>query len=75
MQPFVNFSDMKDMEIESKITDLGKKYFMTHNPSVQMQIASLLDAYKDELSLRRHNEWQKMMDKSDKGLDKLININ
>lgn len=30
MHPLINnLSEMKDAEIESKITELGKKYFMT----------------------------------------------
>ena len=43
-----DLSVFKDGEIENKINDLTRKYFMTHNPGVQAQIASVLDTYKEE---------------------------
>lgn len=76
MHPLINnLSEMKDAEIESKITDLGKKYFMTTNHDLQQQISMILETYKEEMANRRRNEWQKMMENREKGLDKLININ
>ena len=75
MHPLVDtFSNLKDSEIETKINDLTKKYFMTYNPGVQAQISAVLDSYKEELSNRRQAEWQKMMDSRNKDLDKLINV-
>jgi hypothetical protein len=65
---------LKEAEIESKISDLTKKYFMTTNPGIKAQISSLLETYRVELSSRRSAEWQKMIENRDKGLDKLINI-
>ena len=71
-----NLEDLRDQDIHSKISDLTKKFFMTHNPMVQNQIASLLDDYKNELAARNAKQWQKQMENnSSKGLDKLININ
>lgn len=71
-----NLEELKDQEINSKISDLTKKYFMTHNPSVQSQIANLLDELKAELAARNARAWQKQMENNtSKGLDKLININ
>ncbi len=77
MHPLVgNLEDLKDQEINAKISDLTKKYFMTHNPSVQSQIANVLDELKNELAVRNARIWQKQMENnSNKGLDKLININ
>lgn len=76
MHPLINnLSDMKDAEIEAKISDLGKKYFMTHNVGLQQQISIVLETYKEEMANRRRNEWQRMMENREKGLDKLININ
>jgi hypothetical protein len=76
MHPLItNLSEMKDAEIEAKITDLGKKYFMTQNFGLQQQISAVLETYKEEMATRRHNEWQRMMENREKGLDKLININ
>jgi hypothetical protein len=74
MHPLVgNFDGMKDSEIESKITDLSKKYFMTKNFEVQNQISMVLDSYKSELSRRQQNALNKVM--NDKGLDKLVKVN
>ena len=75
MHPLVdNLENIKDGEIENKINDLTRKYFMTRNPGVQAQIASVLDTYKEEMNKRRGAEYNKMMNNRDKGLDKLINI-
>lgn len=76
MHPLVeDLSHYKDGELESKINELTRKYFMSHNPGVQAQIAAILDTYKSEMSVRRQREYEKMMSNRDKGLDKLININ
>jgi hypothetical protein len=67
--------NLKDSEIDSKISDLTKKYFMTPNPGVRSQISALLDAYKDEQRKRQQLALKKLMDNNkDKGLDKLINV-
>jgi hypothetical protein len=77
MHPLVgNLEDLKEQEIHSKISDLTKKYFMTHNPEVQRQIANMLDEYRNEIGARNAKIWQQQMENnSNKGLDKLININ
>jgi hypothetical protein len=75
MHPLVeSFDGVKDSEIESKISDLTKKYFMTSNPGVKSQIANVLDSYNEEMSKRRQAALKKMMDNRDKSLDKLINV-
>ena len=75
MHPLVlNLESLKNAEIESKVNDLTKKYFMTSNYDVQRQIAAVLDVYKEELSNRQRAEWQRTMESRDKGLDKLINV-
>lgn len=75
MHPLVeNLQELKDSELESKINELTKKYFMSHNPGIQMQVAAVLDTYKEELNNRRQAEWQRMMENRDKNLDKLIKI-
>lgn len=76
MHPLIeDLTSLKDSELESKINDLTRKYFMVHNPSVQSQIVAALDSYKEELNTRRRLEYEKMMNSRDKGLDKLINVN
>lgn len=69
-----DFSGMKDSELESKITDLTNKYFMTANTGVKSQISALLDTYKEELGKRQKAAWDKMMANRDKSLDKLVKI-
>ena len=70
-----DLADIKDSELDNKISDLTKKYFMTRNPGVQTQISALLDSYKEEQRKRQQLALKKMMDNNrDKGLDKLINI-
>jgi hypothetical protein len=64
----------KDNELESKIGDLTKKYFMTYNTEVKSQIAMLLETYNEELSKRRQSALKQMMDSRDKNLDKLIRV-
>lgn len=75
MHPLVtDFSNLKNIDLESKINDLTKKYFMTSNYGVQCQISALLDSYKEELAKRQSDEWNKVMESRNKGLDKLINV-
>ena len=75
MHPLVNdLSSIKDPELESKINELTRKYFMTYNPGIQAQIVAVLDSYKEELDKRRRLDYEKMMNTRDKGLDKLINV-
>jgi len=75
MHPLVgNLSTVKDTELENKINELTRKYFMARDSNVQQQIAMVLDTYKAELDERRRREYEKMMSNRDKGLDKLINV-
>lgn len=63
-------------ELEDKIADLQRKYFLTRNPQVQVQIANVLDIYKIELQDRRVKELkrQQNQDNDENSLDNLINI-
>ena len=73
MHPLVNdLSGLKDHEIHNKINDLTKKYFMTHNPDVQRQIAAVLDDLRIELSERNRKLIEQQM--KDKNLDNLIKL-
>jgi hypothetical protein len=75
MHPLVvDLNNIKDSELESKINELTRKYFMSYNPGVQAQIVSVLDSYKEELDRRKRLDYEKMMNTRDKGLDKLINV-
>jgi hypothetical protein len=73
MHPLVSdLSGLKDQEIHSKINDLTKKYFMTHNPDIQRQIANILDEMRIELSDRNRRLIEEQM--KDKNLDSLIKL-
>ena len=69
-----SFSKLSDLEVENKISELGRKYFMSRNPQVQMQIASLLDMYKEEMRARRAKAQLIQQQNGNSGLDNLINI-
>jgi hypothetical protein len=76
MHPLINnLGELKINELELKIGELGKKYFMTQNFEVQGQILTVLNTYQEELTERRRIEWEQMSANRDRGLDKLININ
>jgi hypothetical protein len=70
-----DFEKLKDSEIESKIQDLSRKYFMTYNSDVQQQISMILNDYNQELSKRRQAALEKMMKTADKSIDNLIKVN
>lgn len=65
---------MKDAEIEAKVQDLSKKFWMTGNPGVQNQISMMLEMYQEELRNRRAKMWDQQYQKRDKGLDDLIKV-
>lgn len=76
MHPLVeDLSSLKDNEIESKVLDLSKKYWMSRNPDLQFQIKLLLDQYNEELRLRRSKLLQQQNETRNQDLDKLIKIN
>ena len=75
MHPLVNdFSHLKDSEIENKIGDLTRKYFMTCNIEIRNQMVMVLESYKEEAGNRRRAALEKLMENRDKSLDKLINV-
>jgi len=67
-----NLSEIKDQDLEAKVTDLTKKYFMTANPELRQQMSMLLDSYNDELKKRRNASLAKIM--ANKDLDKLVKV-
>lgn len=69
-----DYSKLKDVEIETRLQDLSKKYFQTHNPAVKQQIAIFIDIYRTELSARRAKAIEQQYQKRDKDLDKLIKV-
>lgn len=70
-----DLSKLKENELENKIQELSKKYFLSNNVNVQHQITVFLDMYKAELATRRAKMWQEQYQKRDTDLDSLINVN
>ena len=70
-----DLSKLKDLEIESKIQELGRKYWQSKNPDVQQQISLFLDTYNEELRARRIKNIEQLAQNRDKDLDKLIIVN
>ena len=70
-----SFDQLTDAEVENKMLDLQRKYFMTHNPQVQEQISAILDMYREESRARRAKQYlQQTQQNGETGLDSLINI-
>lgn len=70
-----NVQSLKDQELENKIQDLSKKYHIAGrmgSGSVMMQIASVLQTYRDELSRRQSESMKELAKKSEKNLEGLI---
>lgn len=73
MHPLASdLSGFKDQELETKIFDLTKKYFMTTNQEVRLQMSMLLDSYNEELKKRRIANLTKIM--ANKDLDNLVKV-
>lgn len=76
IDPFIDITKVKDGDLENKIQELNKKYFMTNNADLRFQIIRFLDIYKTELHARRVKIYQEQFEKSgEKGLDNLIKTN
>jgi ribosomal protein L29 len=65
---------LKDTEIEKRLQDLSRKYFMAINPAIKHQISMFIDLYKAELADRRAKQWAEEYQKRNKDLDNLINV-
>jgi len=70
----VDLSTLSDSELESKLQELSKKYFMAQrlgNHQLLTQIATFVNMYRDELSQRYRT---KILKQDDRDLDQLINV-
>lgn len=76
MHPLIgDLSNLKDGEVEAKISELTRKYFASWNPELKNQIAMALDTYREEMAKRQKLAYEKMMSSRNKDLDKLIKVN
>ena len=69
-----SFDDISTNDLEEKIVELQRKYFMTDNLQVQEQISAILNMYIEEARSRRAKSMKKDIENPDSGLDNLINI-
>ena len=70
-----DFYDLSDKILEEKHAELNRKYWMTQNPQVQMQMAIIIEQMREEIKSRNAREKvQQNNDQGKKGLDNLINI-
>lgn len=73
--PFTeDLSELKDSEIEAKISELTRKYFAAqrlNNQALLTQVATFVTIYKEELQKRYLAAKLKQQDKD---LDDLINV-
>lgn len=76
INPLVDsLSHLKDSEVENKIQELSKKYWLTHNPDMKYQISLFIDMYREELKARQAKLWEEQNQKRNKDLDNLIQVN
>ena len=70
-----SFEDLTDSEIENKISELTRKYFISKNPQVQQQISTILEMFKEEIRSRRAKQKLKEQEQNgENGLDDLIKV-
>ena len=72
-----DLTHLKDTELDSKMTDLNKKYSIAMrlgNGSVAMQIAVVLEQLREEIQRRQIESSKKLLQKQNKDLDDLINV-
>tara|TARA_B100002019_G_C21251121_1_gene591194 strand:+ start:346 stop:582 length:237 start_codon:yes stop_codon:yes gene_type:complete len=70
-----DFYELSDKMLEEKFTELNRKYWMTKNPQVQMQMSTLIEQMREEIKSRQAlKKVQEEQDQGKKGLDNLINI-
>lgn len=72
--PFARIFGLTDAELEHRIGDLTRKYWKTHNPYLQQQIAVQLEAHQAERRTREAKKWQDAQKNIDDDLDNLINV-
>lgn len=76
--PLLNdLTQLKDAELESRMSDLNKKYniaLRSGNGALAQQVVMVLEALRDEGSRRQAEATKKLLQKQNKDLDNLINV-
>jgi hypothetical protein len=73
-----DLKELKITDLESKISDLSKKYFISArsgNGAVCNQISMVLEQYRAELQQRSLEATAALLKNSNQDLDSLINVN
>ena len=70
-----DLKDIKDQDLENKLHELTKKYWIaarSGNGGLGQQILVALESYKDEMRRRQVEQTRSLMEKQNKDLDDLI---
>ena len=68
-------SNLTVPQLEEKIMELSRKYFMSQNPQVQEQISTFLEIYRSELQMKiAQEQLRQQQENGNDDLDSLINI-
>ena len=71
-----DLSQFTDTQLEEKLSQLNRYYFITENPDVRQQMILVMDTYKIELETRRAEAKKRQLEENndDNDLDSLINV-
>ena len=69
-----NLADMSESDLEARLSDLSRKYFMSSNPNMQQQLQIAIEQFKQELYVRQEQNRLKEQNNDENDLDNLINI-
>lgn len=71
-----DLSQYTDTQLEEKLSQLNRYYFITDNPDVRQQMILVMDTYKIELETRRAEAKRRQQEENndDNDLDSLINV-
>lgn len=70
-----DLKEVKDQELENKLHELTKKYWIAArggNGALAQQILIALESYKDEMRRRQIEQQRSLMEKQSKDFDDLI---
>jgi hypothetical protein len=73
-----DLSTLKEAEVENKISELTRKYFMAARSGqggLAQQVLVSLEAFKSELRQRQSASQKALLEKQNKDLDDLIKVN
>ena len=69
-----DISQLTIPQLEEKIIELSRKYFMSYNPQIQEQISTFLEIYRSELQMKIAQDRLRQQENGNNDLDNLINV-